>query len=176
MTNLNNGFVSNRVLKINVGFLLHESGGTSRVFDFDLPAVRVADDLLLAYLRGPVRLTRTARGVLAQASRIAAGHEAECVRCLESFTLSLELAFEELYAFPPTPDAELSVADDGILDLGPLIRAEAIVRTPMGPLCRPDCRGLCPHCGHNLNQGPCDCEQEKVDPRLAILKSLRDND
>ncbi len=175
MTNLNNGFISNRVLKINVGFLLHGDVGASRVFDFAVPTVRLADDLTLAYLRGPVRLTRNTRGVLAQ-GRLVIGHETECVRCLERFVLHLDLDIEELFVYPPTPEAESTVADTGVLDLAPLVRAEAIVRTPIGAICQPDCRGLCPNCGHNLNEGPCGCEREEIDPRLVILKRLRERD
>jgi uncharacterized protein len=173
--NLNNGFISNRVLKINVGFLLHSDVGTSRVFEFDLPNVRLAQDLTLNYLCGPVRLTRNTRGVLAQ-GQMAAGHKMECVRCLEPFVLKLDLDIEELFVYPPTPEAELSVAETGVLDLAPLVRAEVIVQTPIGALCRPECRGLCPHCGQNLNEGECGCGQRDIDPRLAILRDLKVND
>lgn len=172
MTNLNNRFVSNRVFRINVGFLLHGDAGTSRDFNYDLPQMRLTDDVVLSDLRGTVRLTRTARGILTQA-RMEAGTETECVRCLDRYNLRLDFEVEELFVYPPTPEAEWNVADDGVLDLAPLIRAEVIVHTPIGAVCRSDCRGLCPECGHNLNEGPCGCERDRVDPRLAILKDLR---
>ncbi|MCZ7544687.1 MAG: DUF177 domain-containing protein [Anaerolineae bacterium] len=175
MSNLNNGFLSNRVLKINVGFLLHSDPGTTREYTFDLPKVRLAQDLTLTSLQGQVRLTRNTRGVLAQ-GHLAVGHLTECVRCLEQFEQHLDLDIEELYVYPPTPDAEFHVAESGNLDLAPLIRAEVIVQTPMGSICRPECRGLCPQCGQNLNEGPCGCEEDAIDPRLAILRDLRTND
>jgi uncharacterized protein len=65
------------------------------------------------------------------------------------------------------------VADDGILDVAPLVRQEVILATPIGVLCRPDCAGLCPTCGRNLNDGPCDCDHDAIDPRLAALKQLK---
>jgi uncharacterized protein len=42
---------------------------------------------------------------------------------------------------------------------------------PSSPVCRPDCKGLCPHCGQDLNEGSCDCHTEAVDPRWAALKA-----
>ena len=42
---------------------------------------------------------------------------------------------------------------------------------PRKILCREDCRGLCPHCGHDLNLGPCDCKPE-IDPRWEPLQAI----
>ena len=42
----------------------------------------------------------------------------------------------------------------------------------MAVLCREDCKGLCPHCGKDLNEGPCGCEPRQIDPRLEALKKL----
>ncbi len=39
-------------------------------------------------------------------------------------------------------------------------------------LCRPDCAGLCPHCGTNLNDGACDCEEDRTDPRWDALREV----
>jgi uncharacterized protein len=171
VSHLNNGFVSNHVLKINVGFLLHEPAGSRRDYEFDVPQVRVDDDVMLSYLRGKTRLTRTTRGVLVQ-GQLAAGYQAECARCLESIVVSLELPIEELFVHPPTPQAEFAVQEDGFLNLAPLLREEAIVHVPMNAVCRSDCKGLCPICGHNLNKSPCKCEKEAIDPRFAVLKQL----
>ena len=44
---------------------------------------------------------------------------------------------------------------------------------PVKPLCRPDCRGLCPECGKNLNEGACGCSRDSGDPRLAALRQLK---
>ena len=136
MTHLNNGFVSNHVLKLNVGYLLCETAGYSRDYNFDLPNVRLADDLELSYLRGALRLSRTARGILVQGD-MAVGCQTECARCLESFVLQLDLKIEDLYVYPPTPGTELAVGEDGALNLAPLLREETIVHTPIGAVCRP---------------------------------------
>jgi uncharacterized protein len=61
---------------------------------------------------------------------------------------------------------------DRHIDLGPVVWELVVVSTPMHALCRPDCLGLCPECGKNLNRGLCDCQPDDVDPRLAVLKAL----
>ena len=70
------------------------------------------------------------------------------------------------------PDAEEnSFGDDGI-DLAPLVRDTVLAALPIRNLCRPDCKGLCPKCGADLNQGDCGCDREAVDLRLEVLKNL----
>jgi uncharacterized protein len=165
-----NGYVSNRVLKLNVGFLLAAGPGHTHETEFDVPAVRVSNDVDLAYVRGPLRLSRTREGVLVQ-GELEVGVEAECYRCLEPVRRDMKIEVEELYTYPNTRASEFSIGDDAILDLAPLLRAETIIADARGVLCRPDCKGLCPNCGANLNYGPCDC-QDEIDPRLAKLKEL----
>ncbi len=172
--NPSNGFVSNRVLKLNVGFLLSQSLGTSREIDFDVPALAVADDLKLAFLKGRLRLSRTREGILVQGALETAA-EGECRRCLSPVHVPIEVQIEELFTTHPGKDhkTEFQVDDDAILDLTPLLREEVIINTPLAPVCRPDCAGLCPQCGQNLNEGACACERDSIDPRFAILMQLR---
>jgi uncharacterized protein len=167
------GYVSNRVLKINVGFL--QSGGPGHSHDsvFDVPTVRVSDDLTLDYVRGPIRLSRTAEGILVQ-GKLEVGFATECYRCLDPVTLNVTVDVEELFASPSPVGAEFSVHDDGILDLAPLLRDEVLIVASRGVLCRPDCKGLCPDCGTNWNHATCTCAEERIDPRLAQLKNLLD--
>jgi uncharacterized protein len=170
-----NGFVSNRVLKLNVGFLLSQSLGTSREFTFDVPPLAVSDDLRLSHLRGALRLSRTTEGILVQ-GKLETATEGECRRCLSQIQIPLTLELEELFALTPGAHMELTVGEDASIDLTPLLREEIIVNTPFAPLCKPTCAGLCPECGHNLNDGPCNCKLSDIDPRLAILMHLRDPD
>jgi uncharacterized protein len=165
-----NGYVSNRILKMNVGFLLSAGPGHIHETEYDVPAVRVAEDVDLAYVRGPLRLSRTKEGILVQ-GELNIGVEDECYRCLEPVLRDLTVEVEELYTYPNTKLSEFSIGDDAILDLAPLLRAEMIIADARGILCQPDCKGLCPTCGANLNHGPCDC-QDDIDPRLAKLKEL----
>ncbi len=173
MSDTTQGYVSNRILKVQVGFLLNEGAGYSRDTEFEVPRLRVSDDLMLDYLRGKIRMSRTSRGILVQ-GELDTSIQAECSRCLSDTSVQITVPIEELFVYPPEPDAESTVADDGILDIAPLLREEIILKTPIGVLCKPDCLGLCVHCGKNLNEGPCNCETEAIDPRMAALKALKD--
>jgi uncharacterized protein len=68
-------------------------------------------------------------------------------------------------------DEEIGQAEiaDGLLDITELVRDTLIAAQPIKNLCKPDCKGLCPKCGQNLNLGECNCHRESVDPRLAPL-------
>ncbi|HQP29583.1 MAG TPA: DUF177 domain-containing protein, partial [Syntrophales bacterium] len=59
------------------------------------------------------------------------------------------------------------------LDLDPIVYEQILLQIPLKILCREDCRGLCPHCGANLNDGPCRCPEEAVDGRFSALKKLK---
>lgn len=160
-------------LRLNVGFLLHQGVGTSRDFDFDLPAVEVSDDVDLAFLRGVLNLTRISQGLYLE-GRLETQISMECDRCLTVLEHPLQIEPKELLYFPPQPagDPVLSVPETGILDLKPLLREYFVVGMPMHPLCRPDCKGLCPECGGNRNETVCEHPAAEVDSRLAVLKSL----
>lgn len=168
---LTNNYVSNRVLKLNVGFLLSDGPGHSHETVFDVPAVRVADDLYATYIRGPLRLSRTKEGILVQ-GKLRVGLEDECYRCLDPVSTEIVIEIEELYAHLVAVGNEFVIGDDAILDVAPLIRAEALIAMERGVLCSEDCKGLCPECGINLNTNACDCESETLDPRMAKLKEL----
>ncbi len=173
MKQLANGYVGNRVLRLNVGFLLGAGPGHIHETAFDVPAIRVSDDVDLAYIRGPLRLSHTKEGILVQGA-LHLGVEDECYRCLDPMLRDVVIDLQELYDYPAPKDSEFSLSDDGILDISPLIRAEALIEDARGALCRPDCKGLCPECGANLNYTTCSCADNQIDPRLADLKRLLD--
>lgn len=69
-------------------------------------------------------------------------------------------------------DDEYIVVPEERLDLDELLREDILLDLPSKFLCSEDCKGLCPRCGKDLNEGPCGCEPKEVDPRLAVLKNL----
>ena len=69
-------------------------------------------------------------------------------------------------------DGEFVVVPDETLDVDQLVTEDILLDLPSKFLCSPNCRGLCPRCGKDLNEGDCGCEREDVDPRLAVLKEL----
>jgi len=110
--------------------------------------------------------------------------EVACARCLDPVVLPVKRSFDLLYR-PLGADAgheELSVTDaeaeigyyqgDGLL-LEDTLREQVLLAVPLKTVCREDCRGLCPHCGKNLNEGACSCAKEVEDPRWAALKQIR---
>ena len=107
-----------------------------------------------------------------------------CSRCVEPFTLPVDGAFDLRYQPRSTNvgEGEREIEEDDLttafyeneeIDLGQLMREQFYLSLPMKPLCRADCRGLCPVCGTNLNRGTCDCKRNWEDPRLAVLKTLK---
>jgi uncharacterized protein len=109
-----------------------------------------------------------------------------CSRCLEPFSLPVDLAFDLRYQPHAlnSGEGEREIEDDDLttafyenetIDLGQLMREQFHLALPMKPLCGEDCLGLCAVCGANLNQGACGCKREWEDPRLAVLKKLRDD-
>lgn len=169
-------FISNRVLKVNVGFLLSAGAGNYQDSRLDIPdPLRVADDLDVHSIEGTLRLTRTKEGVLVQA-RVTIIVDNICSRCLDVVQQAIDLDLEELYAHPPSSISEFGIGADAILDLAPLLRAEVLIEKSHKILCREDCLGLCPECGANLNHETCTCNTEQIDPRLARLKELLDRE
>ena len=160
-------------LRLNVGFLLHQGVGTSRDFEFDLPAVEVSDDVDVAFLRGVLKLTRIGQGLYLE-GQLDTQIGQQCDRCLTDIHYLLHVEPKELLHYPPQPGGEgvLGVPETGILDLRPLLREHFLLGIPMHPLCRPDCKGLCPECGGNRNESVCEHPEADVDSRLAVLKSL----
>lgn len=93
-----------------------------------------------------------------------------CDRCLAQAEAAERYRFEEDFRRGEATDDEDVFGDDGI-DLLPLVRDTVLAALPIRNLCRPDCKGLCPKCGADLNQGDCGCDREVVDPRLEALKN-----
>ena len=109
-----------------------------------------------------------------------------CARCLTEFEQDLDRELHCTYAprpperrDPKAGDVELSADDVGLIffegrtiDTAEAVREEILAAIPYRALCREDCRGLCPHCGTDLNTGRCACVKKAADPRLAVLTRL----
>ena len=163
------------LLRLDVGFIKYQTVGYSREFPFEFPSIHLEPDLDLTDLVGSAKATRTAQGLLMQV-KFHANVSAECVRCLTGFSLPLEIDYTDLYAFSRNSVTEsvFLLPDNGKVDLGPVVREEMLLAIPISPICDPNCKGLCPICGENLNESNCNHEDEDIDPRLSVLKSLID--
>ena len=112
--------------------------------------------------------------------------EANCARCLEPVPLHLEKQFDLIYR-PLGSDRradEVSISEaeteigyyqgDG-MELTDSLREQVLLAVPIKFVCSEDCKGFCPSCGKNLNEGSCGCVQKVPDPRWDALKDLRKN-
>jgi uncharacterized protein len=107
----------------------------------------------------------------------------DCSRCLEDVNLSVGSDFT--YTLVPAKpeikedleltaeELEISYYEGDFIDLQPIICEQIILQIPIKPLCSQDCKGLCPHCGNNLNITACNCHLEFIDERLAALKNFK---
>jgi uncharacterized protein len=103
----------------------------------------------------------------------------DCRRCLEDVPRDLDVELDLL--FDPGVEKEgdeeqvyLLEAEADVLDLAPAIREQLLLEVPPYPLCREDCRGLCPRCGIDRNETSCDCTLTEPDPRWDALRDLKE--
>ena len=132
---------------------------------------------------GPVRIKgdvyKTADGTYLSADIIYEYTE-NCARCLKEFTNKVQTVLsgrlmEKSKSFEKQDDDELIIHYDGDeVELEEHIIAAILLSLPMKSVCDKACKGLCPNCGKDLNEGQCDCLMEDIDPRLAKLKDLFD--
>lgn len=109
-----------------------------------------------------------------------------CNRCLKPVVQQVQAEMDLALAQVAKPresagEIELSESDLGVMevpgemfDTRPLVLEQVALGVPMKPLCREDCRGLCPVCGVDRNETACDCETSVIDPRWAALAALKD--
>ena len=173
-------------LRFSVAGLLKEPAGAAREYEVEAApedlAGLVEDARPVAALHGRARLMRTPRSVFVRGhldTRLAV----ECSRCLTEVETPIAFDLEAEY-FPevdittgttlPAPDDDLAfrIDQNHELDLGEAVRQHLVIELPMQSVCSEDCKGLCPQCGANLNEGPCSCEPEPADERLAPLRAL----
>ncbi len=102
-----------------------------------------------------------------------------CDRCME--TASSSCSHHSSYIIVTVlneddQDGRYILAENKLLDLGELVYSSVITEFPTKYLCSPDCKGLCPMCGQNLNKSGCSCEKKQTDPRLEVLRQLMDHE
>lgn len=132
-------------------------------------------------LHGKVFLQRADDGVLVR-GQLHGEVVLPCNRCTEDTVAVIDSEFDEYEEIP----AENTHAKDGdheghvvyqmhvpMLNLAEVAWEQFMLALPSRPLCREDCKGLCPSCGANLNWTECDCKKESLDPRMAPLAGLK---
>jgi len=109
--------------------------------------------------------------------------KSECGRCLEVFAMQIDLPVDAVFVPQREngededemfePESNLSYCDGDSIDLLQEIKDIILVNLPIKPICRSDCKGLCPRCGKDLNKDSCQCENRKGPSPFDKLKELK---
>lgn len=146
--------------------------------DLDTEGVRLAGEIRVAG-----ELTRNAAKTGVRGS-VYAPLEIDCIRCLAPVKRDLDLVFQidfvDKEMFPDSKETHLEssdldtdVIDGNELDLAEVAREQIVLNLPEQVLCSEDCKGICPTCGTDLNEGECRCREDDIDPRWQALKELK---
>jgi len=146
-------------------------------FDYTLPAPQGFNDILFP---GEVRVVgaiKNQAGYMTLAARATVPYVTHCARCTKEISGVFETSFERPLATRlENDDDEYLMITHGEVDLDTPLLEELLISLDFVYLCKEDCKGLCPKCGQDLNEGDCGCADKKeIDPRLAILAKLLDN-
>lgn len=170
-------------LQVNVAQLLKDSVGATRTFEVDGPEPG-SDGGAPAYIQGALRLTRTDQGIWVSGA-VAFSVDYVCSRCLTPIASWGEAKVDDVFlpSVDITTGAKLRYHDDDtgadvtsideqhVLDLSDTLRQYRLATIPMAPVCREDCKGICPECGADLNESACACERYQ-DQRWTVLREL----
>lgn len=159
-------------LRILVSDLLSKPGHT-RTESASLPVRLVLEQATVDDVAEiALDLTGLSDGVVAK-GRAGVAIELVCNRCLVEWTDVLQTSFEQVFRFhPDDEDEELPLEQGAWIDLEPVVHDELSLAVPLTPLCRGDCKGLCPTCGNDLNIDPCAGHGEEASSPFAALKQL----
>lgn len=161
------------------GLLAVESG----TLDFDFEFEFIPDEGLTGITPvKPVRVTGTitnSAGYMRMESAVTLDYDTVCARCAMPLTRTLEAAISRDVApeggIEDEESEEYILIRGGTIDMRALAEEEIYLDFPLRDLCSPECKGLCPKCGKNLNEGPCSCPEHEPDPRLAVLSEWSKN-
>lgn len=152
---------------------------TARQLNLDEGQVRVSGKVA-------VHLTaeRQSQGGVRVRGELEVEMELTCARCLEVLSHPLTAQFNQYFQSNAhhsltgeitlqKKDLEVGFFTGDFIDVSDVVREQIFLSLPMKPLCRKDCRGLCPACGQNRNRDGCRCGPVVSDPRLAPLLKFR---
>lgn len=156
-----------------------KAGLTASQLNLDEGQVRISGEVA-------VRLTaeRQPQGGVRVQGELGVDMELTCARCLEALSRPLTARFNHYYQSNAhhslageialrEKDMEVGFFTGDFIDVSDIVREQILLSLPMKPLCREDCRGLCPACGRNRNHDRCRCGPMVSDPRLAPLLKFR---
>lgn len=169
-------------LQFNVSQLLKSGVGGTRSYDFDADEPLDLDGSIARDIRGHVKFTLTNFGILAHVQS-QARISLTCARCLEPFFSDVDVDFVEEYEPSVNIDTGLPTTESHSenaffinsnhqIDLSEALRQHFLLAVEIVPICRTDCKGLCPTCGVNLNEETCACPPPEPVSPFAALQGL----
>lgn len=160
--------------------------GMHTVQEVDEPCSEDLGLVCTSPVKGRIELTNTGNLLLVK-GKVNTEIKLECGRCLNNFTMPVEANVEEEFRIEKGGDAIQALSMDeedtsanliinNILDLQDVIRQNLLLVLPIQPLCKPDCKGLCPTCGKNLNVRKCTCPPAEPESPFHVLADLLEED
>ncbi len=150
--------------------------------DFEEDEIRQAGPL---HAQGTAELLANTEGEVRIQGALSVQMEAECDRCLGRAQFPLDTGFDLFYR-PMSSiareeeveidegEAQLSFYEGGGMELEDVLREQILLVMPMQRVCSEDCKGICPTCGKNRNETPCDCKSDSAGDRWSALAGLKD--
>lgn len=164
-------------MQILVGFKEKESFSFDSLFEIHLPEGSVSN----CHFKVEANVRKAGDVFCVEASVEGTVH-AQCHRCLEMFDMPVKTGFSMIFHRGSAVEQSEDVLEDDFIllteegenryDIFPRVTEAIILEIPIKILCKPDCKGLCPVCGANLNEGDCGCDRSETDPRWDALKKL----
>jgi uncharacterized protein len=162
-------------LSVEISELLHKPGTSKRLeFSEEVPGLGLDVGRVQPLLDFDLRMDSLVEGILVS-GQVRGSYAFECIRCLRDFEQPFSVELGEVLAYEGQEGAEEGYqisADHAHLE--PVVRDAVVLEMPLHPLCRPDCKGLCPVCGSDLNNVDCGHKTERTDLRWEPLASLKD--
>ena len=120
---------------------------------------------------------RSSAGLLTLTGEVRASHRCLCDRCGREYPRDYAAALDTVLVteHQDEEDPDVFLVQDDCVDLDEIVTTAFVLGLDSKTLCRPDCKGVCPRCGHNLNDGPCACRPEADSP-FAVLGQLLEED
>ena len=159
---------------LEVGSLFHRDGATLPV-DLTEQMTASADIPDVVEFVEPVRIEGTLKNEDGVFTLDAEGRTAlllSCARCLAPVRKEICFDIKERFAHTGREIEETETFTGDQIDLADFVKRGIVGALPMKVLCREDCKGLCPVCGRDLNQGDCGCDTTERDPRFESLRAL----
>ena len=131
--------------------------------------------------RTPVHVEGEVRnhlGVLNLHATVRALYQTQCARCLAPVNVDLNVPCDMILSAEVQDDErdDIYQLEGDSVELDDIVIPALLLEVHMTYLCKPDCKGLCPTCGKNRNEGPCGCDGRQIDSRLAVLQKLLHKD